>query len=526
MAAEPAPSLGISIVTIGLNAARELPLTLESVIGQDYPNLEILVLDGMSWDDSHAVLQRYSGVVDRIVTREDAGIYHAMNDALDLVSKEYVLFMNAGDQFYSANAISRMVSALEGAPDAFYGNHIYVDGRREIFRRSAPFELIADRLARGEIDGNWLDAIPAHQATFARADMLRHLRFDTRLRISADHELLFRAHEQGASMQYVDELVCHYFGGGFSALMGERTRLEGASVYRRFSDRADLVDKFFYPGGAPLDPQTQRTGIKLGGFYPEETWIELADLTRGGDWVSGAGCELLSPERPSTGIELIGHNSLDDQRIDILLDGETIASAAVPRDLFRSEISFDHPVPPSSILALRPARMEMVGQGRRAEVAFALRAFRFSSDRHGFDEGLPPGTMLRFQSGSADDFVRILGTGWSAPEPTHLWAMGPHSDLWLKIAASARRFRMAVSGNPHVQGEAQELSLLVNGTVAVTVSTDRGRQAEIEVDCTAAPWRMGEINHVILRPSAFARPPAEMADSRDLSICLWSLVIE
>ena len=242
MPVEAADPIGSTVVTIARNAASALPLTLESVIAQDYANLEIAVVDGMSWDGTGRVLDRYAPLVDSIVVEEDAGIYQAMNRAAERATKEFVIFMNAGDQFFCADAISRMVRGVNGEADIFYGNHIYDSARRELFRRAADFGLISDRLAAGAIAVDWLDAIPCHQATFTRSDLLRDLRFDTRLRVSADHELLFRAHEAGARMLYVDELVARYFGGGFSAAMGERTRLEGASVYRRFSDRPDLVD--------------------------------------------------------------------------------------------------------------------------------------------------------------------------------------------------------------------------------------------------------------------------------------------
>ena len=219
---------GVSIVTIALNAAGALPLTLESAIAQDHGNIEIIVVDGASWDNTSSTLRRYESAIDRIVVAEDAGIYYAMNDALSYATKDYVIFMNAGDQFYCAQAVSRMMNARQNDPDVLYGDHIYVDRRLEFFKRAVPFELLMESLVDGVIDIAWIDRIPCHQATFFRTDLLRRLRFDTRLQVTADHDVLFRAYAVGARMQYVDEIVCHYFGGGLSAVAGERTRLEGA----------------------------------------------------------------------------------------------------------------------------------------------------------------------------------------------------------------------------------------------------------------------------------------------------------
>lgn len=514
---------GISIVTVALNAARMLPLTLESMIAQDYPDREIIVVDGGSWDGTTEVLRRYAPVLDHVVVAEDAGIYHAMNDALGYVTKDYVLFMNAGDQFYCAEAISTMVRALEDDPDIFYGNHIYVDGGRELFKRAAPFEWIADNLAAGRIDGTWLDRIPCHQATFVRTALLRQLGFDTRLRISADHDLLFRAHAAGARTQYVDEIVCHYFGGGFSALAGERTRLEGASIYRQYTDRVDLLDRHFFPAGTRLATQTRRTGVKLGGFLATEGWAATVDASRGGNWIAAAGGELLVGERTTRGLEIAGYNELEGQSASVWLGEERIAQSAVPRGYFRLELSFGRTVPPASMVRLCPNQVQLLGDRQQAEVGFAVHWFRFADSEGGFRPGIAPGEHVQFRSAALDDVQPLLGGGWSATEATHTWSLGKQAELWLKLEASASGFDLVVSGNPHVPDGRQQVELRINDVSVAAVTVDNGSRGTIEFDCTNPAWRRGTINHLVLVPSAYAVPPADTGDKRPLGFCLWKL---
>ena len=525
MAVRPGSAVGVSVVTVALNAADALPLTLESVIAQDHPDLEIVVVDGMSWDASGEVLRRYAPALDRVVTAEDAGIYYAMNQALAHVSKDYVLFMNAGDRFYRADAVSRMVGALEDDPDIFYGNHVYVGAGLELFKRSAPFDWLAQRLAEGRIDGAWIDRIPGHQATFARADLLRRLGFDTRLRIGADHELLFRAHAEGARMQYVDEIVCHYAAGGFSAAAGARTTLEGASIYRRFSDRPDLVDRLFYPAGSPFAPQTRRSGMVLGGLFPGEGWAAGADRSQGGDWIAGDGAQLLSPSWEAGGLELAGYNELHDQRVSFLAGDEVIGEADVPREFFRLEIAFRRPAPAGTIVRMVPSRAHLFGARQHARVGFAIRFFRFADAKASFPPGLPPGKEIAFEQGTRDEILPLLGFGWSAPDPTQLWSLGARSELWLKLAPSAVALRLAVGGNPHVPDGRQRLQALVNGDLAAELDINQGYRGTLEIDCTQWPWRQGEINRLTLVPTACARPPEGTGDTRLIGFGLWHIAI-
>jgi glycosyltransferase involved in cell wall biosynthesis len=183
----------ITVITVTLNAALDLPLTLESVLGQTYPHLETLLVDGCSWDNTSTVLNRYRDRLSRIMTIEDGGIYQAMNTAVQVATYDYVLFLNAGDRFYGAGTVEAMVARMAGQPDVFYGDHIYVEGRVERFTRSTNFDWLWQRLEQGRIDQKWHTAIPCHQATFTRTRWLRDMPYDTRYAICADHDFLFRA---------------------------------------------------------------------------------------------------------------------------------------------------------------------------------------------------------------------------------------------------------------------------------------------------------------------------------------------
>lgn len=116
-------SPSVSVVTVCYNAAADLEKTVRNVLAQEWPGLEFVVIDGGSTDGTAEVLRRYKESVDVIVSEPDRGIYDAMNKGVALASGDYVIFMNAGDCFASADTLSRVFDSVgESRPDVIYGD--------------------------------------------------------------------------------------------------------------------------------------------------------------------------------------------------------------------------------------------------------------------------------------------------------------------------------------------------------------------------------------------------------------------
>ena len=235
----------ISVITVCRDAAPVLEATMESILGQIECDFEYIVVDGQSTDDSLDIIRRHS---DRIATwrsSKDNGAYEAMNAALELARGEWVLFMNAGDSFCSEDALRRMFARIPVGADVIYGHHIYrLENGAEELHRAAEFEITWSRLQSGDLWADWLAGIPCHQSTAVRRDLLTRLRFDTRYRIAADHDLLFRARAQGARFFNCDEVVAIYVSGGLSAQQYEQCIREWADIARLHGDAA-AEHKFF-----------------------------------------------------------------------------------------------------------------------------------------------------------------------------------------------------------------------------------------------------------------------------------------
>lgn len=234
----------ISVVTVCLNAAKVLDGTLLSVLSQTGVLVDSVVLDGGSTDGSVAIIQNHADRLAYWHSAPDGGIYPAMTLALAHTRGDWVLFMNAGDRFVSADALARMFAGVPADADVVYGHHLYrrADGSDE-YRRAVDFEITWQRLQSGTLGYDWVAGIPAHQATAVRRTVLQSLRFDPRYRFAADHDLLFRARGQQARFFNCDELIALYDGGGQSLGNFRRCHQEWAEIARTHGDRRG-ADRF------------------------------------------------------------------------------------------------------------------------------------------------------------------------------------------------------------------------------------------------------------------------------------------
>ena len=118
----------VSIVTPSFNQARFLEQTIQSVLGQDYPNLEYLVVDGSSTDGSLAIIQKYANRIDWWVSEPDHGQAEAINKGLRRAKGDYVAWLNS-DDIYLPGAINQAIATFTQHPSVglVYGNVLAMD---------------------------------------------------------------------------------------------------------------------------------------------------------------------------------------------------------------------------------------------------------------------------------------------------------------------------------------------------------------------------------------------------------------
>jgi glycosyltransferase involved in cell wall biosynthesis len=98
----------ISVITINLNNSLGLKKTINSVLSQDYSNIEYIIIDGDSSDGSLEIIQSVSSKLAYFISEKDEGIYSAMNKGIIKANGEYLIFLNSGDYFASPSSISSL----------------------------------------------------------------------------------------------------------------------------------------------------------------------------------------------------------------------------------------------------------------------------------------------------------------------------------------------------------------------------------------------------------------------------------
>ena len=120
----------VSIITSCFNRGTTIAQAIESVLGQDYPHIEYIVVDGASTDQSPDVIRRYGDRIAKIISEPDNGMYEAINKGICAATGDVVGLLHSDDFLFSTHTISRIVEEFErtGA-DFVYGNGLFVDAQ-------------------------------------------------------------------------------------------------------------------------------------------------------------------------------------------------------------------------------------------------------------------------------------------------------------------------------------------------------------------------------------------------------------
>lgn len=190
----------LSIITVNLNNKAGLERTLQSVFEQTYRDLESIVVDGLSTDGSRDVLAAFQGQIHKWVSEKDTGIFNAMNKGIRMAEGEYLLFLNSGDNFFSPDALAKVLRHPLTEDFVVCDIELVKQGGREL---RALNQNPRDILILGEI---------FHQAVFHRKSVFdRCGLYDEDFPLMADYELFLRAFfRSGCTCQSIHETLAEY----------------------------------------------------------------------------------------------------------------------------------------------------------------------------------------------------------------------------------------------------------------------------------------------------------------------------
>lgn len=216
----------ISIIIATLNAGPKLQEALDSIFGQSYRDLEVLVADGGSVDGTVSILTRISDP--RLVwwaSEKDSGIYSAWNKAIKRVSGDWVLFLGADDQLWNRDVLAKFASksSLFDEFKILYGVVACVDSEGKLWKINGD-----DWIRQGPKFRQRAIMLP-HQGVFHKASIFRSgILFDESYKISGDYDFLLGILKCNDPLFLGDLIVAKMASGGVSGgLNNESLHFEG-----------------------------------------------------------------------------------------------------------------------------------------------------------------------------------------------------------------------------------------------------------------------------------------------------------
>ena len=213
-------NLKISIITVTYNASAVLEQAVRSVIGQDYQNIEYILIDGGSTDGTLDIVKKYEDKIAFWLSEPDHGIYDAMNKGLSYATGDYIYYLGADDCLYASNSISQAASCLEETPeiDVLCASVMMVDAGNRMEK------IYSSDFSEEDVMSGYNTP---HQGMFVRRELLQKYRFDTSYRIAADYKNFLKFYlDKDILLKTTDLVVAYYANDGISGNGTQAQRLE------------------------------------------------------------------------------------------------------------------------------------------------------------------------------------------------------------------------------------------------------------------------------------------------------------
>ena len=118
----------VTIITVTYNSEKFLRDCIESVINQDYPDIEHILIDGVSTDSTVSIIKEYEDKIAKWISEKDNGMYDAINKGMVMATGDVIGILNSDDMLASRDVISNIVKYfIEHKVDSVYGDLVYVD---------------------------------------------------------------------------------------------------------------------------------------------------------------------------------------------------------------------------------------------------------------------------------------------------------------------------------------------------------------------------------------------------------------
>lgn len=240
----------ISIITITYNSAATIEQTINSVLNQDYKDIEYIIVDGGSTDNTLQVIEKYKTRISKFISEKDNGLYDALNKGLAIATGDIIGILHSDDFYIDNSILGKYASTfIKNNSDAVYSDLFYVnkDDTNKVIRKWKSGNYKPSSFLHG-----WM---PPHPTFFVKRSVYeKYGKFNLDFKHSADYELMLRfIHKHKIKLNYLHEFTIKMRIGGQS----------NASVQNRVN--ANLED---------------RKAWKINGLKPHSYTLYLKPLRK------------------------------------------------------------------------------------------------------------------------------------------------------------------------------------------------------------------------------------------------------
>ncbi len=255
----------VSIITPSYNQAQYLEATIRSVLEQDYPNIEYIVVDGGSTDGSVEIIRRFADKLAWWVSEKDRGQTDALNKGFAHATGSIHAWLNSDDT-YKPHAIAEAVEYLQAHPEVglVYGDADYIDEKGRVIGRFQATQTDRRRLLQGYVH------IP-QQSSFWRGELWHQLGpLDPTFQYAMDYDLWVRITTTPAQIQYTPQLWSNF-----------RIHLEGKTVATTNGCWPEMMKVYYREGGSPFGIMPAKYVIRRLGAPLHNLWIRRRFRVKG-----------------------------------------------------------------------------------------------------------------------------------------------------------------------------------------------------------------------------------------------------
>ena len=181
--------LKISIITVCFNSDKTIEKTILSVLSQTYNNIEYIIIDGKSMDNTVSIIQGYIKKIAKFISEPDKGIYDALNKGIAYATGDVIGILHSDDMFFDSNVLKNIANAFDedGDLEATIGDIVFVNKTilNQVIRVYSSKKWNPGKFAWGYM--------PAHPSFFCRKKVYQRLGdYKLNYKIASDYELLIR----------------------------------------------------------------------------------------------------------------------------------------------------------------------------------------------------------------------------------------------------------------------------------------------------------------------------------------------